>query len=120
MLLLAPLDKSAGGWGLCRGATSDDQPGRAVFTTARDRDYETLLAMIAAGRDFLEKDRRFDMPDFRPRQDWVREMKRYGILPPSTTATQVTNVYEVEQTYWRSLWHLAGPDVASHATSTSH
>jgi len=41
--------------------------------------------------------RRFDMPDFHPRADWVREMKRYSILP--------IDCYATEQRYWQSLWY---------------
>jgi len=57
--------------------------------------------------------KRFDMPDFRPRRDWVREMKRYGILPPSFDAGQEkVDVYEVERRYWDALWQagLAVPE----------
>ena len=37
------------------------------------------------------------MPDFHPRADWVREMKRYSIL--------LIDCYATEQRYWQSLWH---------------
>lgn len=117
-LLLAPLAKQAGGWGLCRERNAPEDGTQGVLRSVGDRDYAVLLAMIAAGRDYLEKDRRFDMPGFRPRHDWVREMKRYGVLPASLSADQVTNVYEVEQAYWKSLWHVPGPDVASHGILT--
>jgi hypothetical protein len=53
----------------------------------------------------LESDRRFDMPNFKPREAWVREMKRYGILPASATREDPINVYSVERAYWESLWY---------------
>ena len=45
------------------------------------------------------------MKAFRPRQDWVREMQRYGILPECVTPDDVTDTYGVERAYWASLWH---------------
>ena len=45
------------------------------------------------------------MPGFRPRQDWVDKMKRYGILPEDTPSQSPLDVYAVEHAYWQSLWH---------------
>jgi hypothetical protein len=36
--------------------------------------------MCVAGKQYLEQVTRFNMPGFRPRGDWVRELKRFGIL----------------------------------------
>jgi hypothetical protein len=117
LLLLAPLAQSAGGWGLCKAkgleATTEGSLPRggapepfAVFKDTSDREYQKLLAMIVAGKAFLERDStRFDMADFRPRADWVREMKRYGILPASHEPSERLDVYAVEQNYWKSLWY---------------
>ena len=102
LLLLAPLATSAGGWSLCRDPKSN-QPAN-VFPDTTNADYQTLLAMCAAGRDQLARIKRFDMPGFRPRADWVREMKRYGILPPTFQPGDPVDVYATEQRYWRSLW----------------
>ena len=103
MFLLAPLAKAAGGWELCRdpksGATAQ------VFADRSEVDYQALLAMVTAGTDFLAEHKRFDMPGFVPRIDWVREMKRYGVLPDIVKPDQVTDVYAVEVKYWESLWH---------------
>ena len=78
----------------------------AVFVDQRDPGYQKLLAMIVAGKEFLEREStRFDMPDFRPRADWVREMKRYGILPEYYEPKERLDVYAVEQSYWKSLWY---------------
>ena len=49
--------------------------------------------------------KRFDMPDFRPRQSYVREMKRYGVVPKNLAADTEIDVYATDQAYWRSLWH---------------
>ncbi len=103
LLLLAPLAAEAGGWNLCR------EPGSSaatpVFAATSDPDYLALLELIRAGQDFLAKNPRFDMPGFAPRVDWVREMQRYGVLPATLQPADVTDVYAVEQKYWKSLWH---------------
>ena len=65
LMLLAPLAADAGGWQLCRQA---NQP-HAVFANVDDADYQCLLAMIEAGRQDLERIKRFDMPGFQPRGD---------------------------------------------------
>ena len=46
------------------------------------------------------------MPGFIPRQDWVREMKRYGVIA-GAVSDQKMDVYAVEQRYWESLWYGA-------------
>ncbi|MGD0536951.1 MAG: hypothetical protein ABSC03_04815 [Verrucomicrobiota bacterium] len=103
LMVLAPLAPAAGGWGLCRDPKSH-QPA-SVFADAQDPDYQVLLAMCAAGRDHLARIKRFDMPDFRPRADWVRELKRYGILPAEFHPGDAVDVYATEQRYWKSLWY---------------
>ncbi len=103
LFLLAPLAESAGGWGLCR--TAVEPPGTGgIFSRREDPDYQALLAMCAAGENQLARVKRFDMPGFRPRVDWVREMKRYGVLPGGGDPAAPLDVYAVDQRYWRSLW----------------
>lgn len=107
LLLLAPLAKSAGGWALCRDPGSSIP--KPVFEDTADANYQTLLALIRTGKDFLEHNRRFDMPGFVPRGDWVREMRRYGVLPETATPATAGDVYAVERKYWESLWHRPSP-----------
>lgn len=131
-MLLTPLAKEAGGWGLCRNtdeSTSSPERGlqgastpisqraegnpsivrapvACVFASAADPGYQAILAMLVAGKQFLEHDStRFDMPNFRPRLGWVREMKRYGLLPDCTKPDDVTDVYAAGRDYWKSLWY---------------
>ena len=97
MLLLAPLAKAAGGFGACKPI---------VFANRADPDYRAILASIQAASRKLVEIKRFDMPGFRPRPGYIREMKNYGILPASSDFTKdPIDVYEVDQAYWRSLWH---------------
>lgn len=103
LLLLAPLAEAAGGWGLCRDPQS--KQSATVFADQNDPGYQALLAMCVAGKDRLNQIKRFDMPDFRPRTDWVREMTRYGILSAAIDPAQKIDVYATETEYWRSLWY---------------
>jgi mono/diheme cytochrome c family protein len=106
LLLLAPLAESAGGWGLCRDPKTK-QPV-TVFASTDDPEYQALKAMCVAGKERLDSIKRFDMPDFQPRKDWVRELKRYGILAANWTESQPIDVYAVERAYWKSLWYRTG------------
>ena len=106
LILLAPLARAAGGFGLC--ANEQGKPA-AVFADTEDPDYGTLLAMTAAGKENLDSIKRFDMPDFQPRPQYVREMKRYGILPADLPLDAPVDVYETDRRYWESLWYKAVP-----------
>ncbi|HEY3319544.1 MAG TPA: polysaccharide lyase family protein [Planctomycetota bacterium] len=111
LMVLAPLAENAGGWGLCRDLKTKEKVN--VFADTNDAGYQKLLAMIAAGKQKLDEIKRFDMPGFQPRPEWVREMKRYGVLPQDLIApagkdagaTAPINVYEIERKYWESLWY---------------
>ncbi|MBL7116103.1 MAG: hypothetical protein ISS35_10085 [Kiritimatiellae bacterium] len=70
-------------------------------------EYESLLSQIESHKYQLETKKRFDMPGFRPNEHYVREMKRYGILPASHAVSDPINVYDVDQKYWRSFWYEA-------------
>jgi len=113
LILLAPLAKAAGGYGLCRSAAAAPGSsaalgtgaapgsGAAVFAAKGDPDYRLLLAMCEAGRRRLDEIKRFDMPGFRPRPEYVRELKRYGVLPPSfDLARDPIDPYALERKYW--------------------
>ncbi|MBK5293034.1 MAG: hypothetical protein JJE04_15355 [Acidobacteriia bacterium] len=97
MMLLAPLSRESGGYGLCRSE---------VFRDTSDAGYQTILAAIQRAKQSLDETKRFDMPNFRPRADWVREMKRFGMLPERLNPEQPVDYYAVERAYWESLWHL--------------
>lgn len=96
LMLLAPLAADAGGWQLCRQA---NQP-HAVFANVGDADYQCLLAMIEAGRQDLERIKRFDMPGFQPRGAYIREMQRYGVLPRTLPPDAAVDPYQTDRIYW--------------------
>ena len=52
----------------------------------------------------LARRKRFDMPGFEPTPEYVREMKRFGILPPELQlGCDTIDVYETDRAYWQSL-----------------
>jgi len=95
-LLLAPLSKEVGGYEACGGA---------VLTGKDDPHYRAILAGIERAKTRLDEIKRFDMPGFIPRPQYIREMKKYGILPKDTDPNQVFDTYRLEQDYWKSLWY---------------
>ncbi len=108
MILRAPLAKEAGGYGWCQTKPAAGQPAQPaeVFTSTEDRDYQAILRAIERAKTELNTLKRFDMPDFRPTRHYVREMIRYGILPPDIDRMKDRiDVYETDRAYWRSLWY---------------
>ncbi|MBR4834582.1 MAG: hypothetical protein IKU86_09695 [Thermoguttaceae bacterium] len=109
----APLSKAAGGLGVCEAKS-----GKPVFTDKDDPDYRTILAGIERGRRYiLEEDNRPEMltpspnngedcpQKFVPRWAYLREMIRYGVLPVDVDPSASCDPYELDEAYWRSLWH---------------
>ena len=100
LVVQAPLSKKSGGLGLC---------GDAVFKDKNDADYVKLLAAIKATAAQHDKQKRFDMPGFRPNKFYIREMQRFGILPAGLKPTDPIDVYKTDRAYWSSFWHKAKP-----------
>ncbi len=104
LMLLAPLAKAAGGYGLCK--TTDPTGNKhPVFSDRDDPDYQAIWALCRAGKLCLDKIKRFDMPGFQPPAAYVREMKRYGVLPKAFDPARPVDSYTLDQAYWQSLWH---------------
>jgi hypothetical protein len=67
-----------------------------------------LLADIWKYKKQLDKAKRFDMPGFRPRDSYVREMIKYEILPQDFDSdNDPIDVYVTDRAYWKSLWYAA-------------
>jgi len=95
-LLLGPLAKGSGGFGSCG----------EVFQDTRDPDYQRLLGAIRKAKAELDVEARFGTPAFKPNPQYVREMKRFGILPPAfDRARDSIDVFAADQQYWQSLWY---------------
>ena len=103
LMLMAPLAKSAGGLGTCVG-----KDGAPVFASTSDPDYQAILAGIRDTGKRLDEITRFDMPNYRPSPQWLREMKRFGLLPKDQGTDKQVNPYEVEKRYFESLWCRPG------------
>jgi hypothetical protein len=95
MLLLAPLAEEHGGYESC---------GQAVFSGPDDPGYRKVLTAIERTAEKLDRIKRFDMPGFQPRPQYLREMKKYGILPADHDPSTPVDSYELDRQYWRSLW----------------
>lgn len=101
--LLAPLAQSAGGYGICK------KNGNPVFSSTSDPDYQTLLKCIEDVKEILNEKKRFDMVDFIPNRQWVREMKKYGLIPVDLNPYETTiDYYDIERQYYESMWAKAG------------
>ena len=77
----------------------------AVFAGTKDPDYRKLLDAVGKAKEQLDRIRRFDMPGFRPSPHYVREMKRFGILPAGLGPSDPVDVYAADRAYWRSFWY---------------
>ena len=44
------------------------------------------------------------MPGFVPNTHYLREMKRFGLLPARHDDSRPVNCYEIDQKYWKSHW----------------
>ncbi|MFA5193776.1 MAG: hypothetical protein WC740_23955, partial [Verrucomicrobiia bacterium] len=111
LILLAPLAKSAGGLERC---------GTPVFASASDADYQRVLLAIQDAKARLDQIKRFDMPGFRPRAEWVRSMQRFGILPADATPDTPIDVYATERRYWESFWWVSQKTRPSDRAASSH
>jgi mono/diheme cytochrome c family protein len=104
LLLLAPLAEEAGGYGICKIKDEQSDREKAVFGDRDDPGYQKMLALCRAGKERLDKMKRFDMPGFQPDPAYVREMKRYGIFVTDDQSGASIDVYAADRKYWQSLW----------------
>jgi hypothetical protein len=108
LLLMAPLSEAAGGSEAAKKTTDGKALPQCekVFKSTSDPDYKAILALITAGNKNLATIKRFDMPGFKPRPGYIREMKRYGALPNSYDREKDSiDTYEVDKRYFESLWY---------------
>jgi hypothetical protein len=107
-MLLAPLAQDAGGYGIC-----ESKSGKPVLTSCDDPEYQSIYTDIKKNKDKLDAIKRFDMDDFMPSVHYLRELKRYGILPPTHEQSDPIDCYAVDKAYWRSFWCDPGAKSAS-------
>ncbi len=95
VLLRAPLAKASGGLELCRPAP---------FRDTSDADYQRLVASVVAAARQLDREKRFDMPGFRPNKYYLRLMQSYGVLPTDLPTDSPVDPYATDRAYWDSLY----------------
>jgi len=109
VFLLGPLAKKAGGYGTCREKAKPPKGKKHaphIFADTSDPDYQKLLAWIRRGKHYLEQEnKRFDVAGFRPGRPYLREMKRYGILPEDLGPGDPVDPYATDRAYWKSFWY---------------
>ena len=59
-----------------------------------DPNYLAILSGIERAKVRLDEVKRFDMPDFVPRPEYIREMKRYGVLSADHDPSLPVDVYD--------------------------
>ena len=115
LMLKATLAKSAGGY--AEGKAGDPKPVAVdlvhapkpfthpiIFENANDADYQAVLAHIQTAKTRLDEIKRFDMPGFKPCVAYIREMKRYKLLPETFDLEKdPLNVYELDKKYFDSF-----------------
>jgi cytochrome c553 len=107
-ILLAHLSQKAGGY---------EAGGKTLFKNTKDPRYQVILSGVRRTAQALDSIKRFDMEGFIPRPEYIREMKKYGVLSPDEAPDKPRDVYALEQRYWQSLWYK--PAVAATTTSPS-
>ncbi|MEI6277777.1 MAG: hypothetical protein WCQ16_00170 [Verrucomicrobiae bacterium] len=120
MLALAAFGR-AGVAGPSAGAPS--QRPNIIIVLADDLGYECIGAdggetyQTPVLDKLAQTGMRFDMPGFKPPAEYVREMKRYGLLPETfDLAKDPINVYEMDRKYWDSFIYKP----ASHLAPEGH
>jgi hypothetical protein len=94
LLLQAPLSNQAGGLERC---------GAPVFESTADPDYQEMLRAIQDAAARLAKNKRFDLPGFRPNRFYIREMQHFGILPRDLPEDAPLDTHAVDRAYWQSV-----------------
>jgi cytochrome c553 len=95
-LLRAPLAKEAGGLGIC---------SKIVFESKDDPLYQDVLRSIDRAHRQLLSGKRFDMPGFRPNNDYIREMQKYGFVKKDLGPDELFDYYQAERAYFDSFFY---------------
>ncbi|MDO4573687.1 MAG: polysaccharide lyase family protein [Planctomycetia bacterium] len=103
--LRAPLAREAGGLAICRNKNDQGQwVSNPPFKSTDDPDYQTMLRCIERGKKFItEEQTHFSIKPFIPNPWYVREMIRYGVLPPDYKQGTPIDPYETDRKYWEIL-----------------
>ena len=98
-VLLAPLAKEAGGWGICPN----------VFKSKNNPDYKIMRTAMTNWQAEWRKSRVFGSPTFQVNRQYIREMVRFGILPKNVSARDI-DPYQTDQRYWEMFHYTPNPN----------
>ena len=93
----------------------------SVFASKDDPDYQLLLAAILDTKALHDSDPRWDTPGWKAPVEYIREMKRHGILPETfDRETDPLDPHEIDRRYWNAVTghHLPGQEPKLHANPT--
>jgi hypothetical protein len=77
-----------------------------VFADKEDTDYQLLLGSLQRAQAAADVRPRYGTPDFRPNRQYIRELKKYGVLPPDFDPEHSPiDYFQADQDYWRTYWH---------------
>lgn len=94
----ATLPEKYGGWGW--------PENHVIFESPDDPDYQFILGQLQHAADYMHRNKRWYMDGFLPNAEYIREMKRYGILPETFDVNRdPVDVYEIDRNYWESFWY---------------
>ena len=112
-IVRAPLAVESGGLGVCRDVRPDGSEV-PIFESTDDPDYQTILAGVQRARDYiLNESNRWTMKPFVANPAYIREMKRYGVLPDDFDEKTPIDPYELDRKYWEKF------DLSRRVTETS-
>jgi hypothetical protein len=127
LMLLAPLSKDAGGYGLCRKRDASSKFRRApknppeappanVFTSKDDPDYQALLGELQKASGFLHEKRYFKYAEqWRPIDSVLNQMVYYGVLPEGYQWDPETfDPWAIDQRYYELFY----PPLVPHEQKT--
>ncbi len=103
LILLAPLAVNAGGLGLCRGKGAEGGSGK-VFADREDPDYRALLAEIEKIKKGCYPRGFHFREGFTGCETYIREMKRYGVLPEDFDPDTPIDPWETDQRYYELFY----------------
>lgn len=112
LILMAPLAKDAGGLGWCREEGTEKGAG-AVFEDKTDEDYQAILSMVEQVRKGCYPRGAHFQPGFRGHPVYIREMKRYGVLPTDFDPETPIDPFAVDQTYYELFYPEVTPLIAA-------
>ena len=104
LLLLAPLAKEAGGLGWCRHKETTDRGEGRLFGSEDDPDYKALLAEVRKLQEACYPGGFHFQPGYRTNPIYIREMKRYGVLPADFDPETPIDPWQVDQNYYEQFY----------------